>query len=282
MISPRGRQWAARNRASQTDSPSQGPQATVIRFMTPLARLVFLWMLGTLLVSPSVLYSSDDQPHKQNEKTLTQRGDLHTDTEPAVKSRVHLLGGRKSRVRKRRDIQNPTLANRNPFPDLVEEQARQESPKVNHQIQQVGGVGYPLPATLEPPALEIASTPFDEQALRLFQEASQGETSETATGDWILDDALRMMRQTGPVSSKLAASPGFDRLDSLLPEETEENELKTDACADELNAVKVAEQLLRSARLMQKLSDLTPSEVALIKKMREEAAVLLQRKTTRE
>ena len=85
------------------------------------------------------------------------------------------------------------------------------------------------------------------------------------------------MRETGPVSSKLAASPGFDRLDSLLPEE---NELKTDTSNDELNAVKVAEQLLRSARLMQKLSNLTPSEVALIKKMREEAAVLLQRKTT--
>ena len=87
------------------------------------------------------------------------------------------------------------------------------------------------------------------------------------------------MRETGPVSSKLAASSGFDRLDSLLPEE---NELKTATSNDELNAVKVAEQLLRSARLMQKLSNLTPSEVALIKKMREEAAVLLQRKTTSE
>lgn len=279
MISPRGRQWAARNRGSQTDSPSQGPQSTVIRFMTPLARRVFLWMLGTLLVSPSVLYGSDDQPHEKNEKAVAQRGDLQTDTEPAVKSRVHLLGGRKIRLRKRRDIQNPTLANRNPLHDLVEEQARQDSPKVNHQIQQVGGVGYPLPATLEPPTLEIASTPFDEQALRLFQEASQGEIQEAATGDWILDDALRMMRETGPVSSKLAASSGFDRLDSLLPEE---NELKTATSNDELNAVKVAEQLLRSARLMQKLSNLTPSEVALIKKMREEAAVLLQRKTTSE
>ena len=143
MISPRGRQWAARNRASQTDSPSQGPQAKMTRFMTPLARRVFLWMLGTLLVSQSVLYGSDDQPHEQNEKAVKQPVDVQTDTEPAVKSRVHRLGGRKSRIRKRRDIQNPTLANRNSFRDLVEEQARQESPKVNHQIQQVGGVGYP-------------------------------------------------------------------------------------------------------------------------------------------
>ena len=82
---------------------------------------------------------------------------------------------------------------------------------------------------------------LDEQALRLFQEASQGEIQEAATGDWILDDALRMMRETGPVSSKLAASSGFDRLDSLLPEE---NELKTATSNDELNAVEVAEQLL--------------------------------------
>ncbi|MEC8475260.1 MAG: hypothetical protein VXZ38_11450 [Planctomycetota bacterium] len=260
------------------DSPSYGPQAKVSRFVTTLARGVLFWMLGTLLVSPGVLFGSDDQPHGLNKELLT-RGDLHTDTAAAVKSRVHFPGGRKSRIRKRRDIQNRTFSDRNPFRDLVEEQARQENPKVNPQIQQVGGSEYPLPTTLEPSALEIVSTPFDEQALRLFQEASQGEISETATGDWILDDALKMMRQTGPISSKLAASPGFDRLDSPLSEETEKNELKTEMSTDELDAVKVAEQLLRSARLMQKLSNLTPSEVALIKKMREEASVLLQRKS---
>jgi hypothetical protein len=124
-------------------------------------------------------------------------------------------------------------------------------------------------------------TPFDERALLLFQQASEGEFPEGETGDGILDDMLHMMKHTGSISSKLAASRGFEELDSALVQpvpETEPTSEKTHRTKQKSlmdKKARSAEQLLKAARFLEKTQEDSANHVRLIQEMRSTAGDLL-------
>jgi len=153
-----------------------------------------------------------------------------------------------------------------------------EMPATESEIQPVNALEQQMKSDQEQ---KRQLTPFDERALLLFQQASAGEFPEGETGDGILDDMLHMMKHTGSISSKLAASRGFEELDSALVQpvpETEPTSEKTHRTKQKSlmdKKARSAEQLLKAARFLEKTQEDSANHVRLIQEMRSTAGDLL-------
>ena len=86
---------------------------------------------------------------------------------------------------------------------------------------------------------------------------------------------LKVMRQTGPISSRLASSRGFDDLESPLDAKIQARSQSDQAEKTILARAKAAEQLLKAARLLEQQADQLPSAVSLVDEMRVTARELL-------
>lgn len=117
--------------------------------------------------------------------------------------------------------------------------------------------------------------PFETQIQRVFQAAANGEFPDGETGNIVLDDMLKVMRQTGPISSRLASSRGFDDLESPLDAKIQARSQSDQAEKTILARAKAAEQLLKAARLLEQQADQLPSAVSLVDEMRVTARELL-------
>ena len=126
-----------------------------------------------------------------------------------------------------------------------------------------------------PPKSSDKQDSFDEEARRVFEAASNGEFPDGETGNIVLDDMLKVMRQTGPVSSRLASSRGFDELESPLNVEANGHNKVSRSEKHVSSRAKAAEQLLKAARLLEKQTNQLPSSVSLIDEMRVTARKLL-------
>ncbi len=126
-----------------------------------------------------------------------------------------------------------------------------------------------------PPKSSDKQDSFDEEARRVFEAASNGEFPDGETGNIVLDDMLKVMRQNGPVSSRLASSRGFDELESPLNVEANAHNKVSRSQKHVSSRAKAAEQLLKAARLLEKQTNQLPSSVSLIDEMRVTARKLL-------
>ncbi|MCH1496205.1 MAG: hypothetical protein L7U72_13330, partial [Rubripirellula sp.] len=120
-----------------------------------------------------------------------------------------------------------------------------------------------------------AQDPFETQIQRVFQAAANGEFPDGETGNIVLDDMLKVMRQTGSISSRLASSRGFDDLESPLDAKIQARSQSDQAEKTILARAKAAEQLLKAARLLEQQADQLPSAVSLVDEMRVTARELL-------
>ena len=111
-----------------------------------------------------------------------------------------------------------------------------------------------------------SAEPPDAELRQKFEEAATGQFESGGTGDGIADDLLELMRQN-PIADRLSTDPWIDEEDSK-PESLGRSHGASKKAA-------VAEQMLRAARLLEKVGENDPDRVALIKKMRSEARQLL-------
>lgn len=125
-------------------------------------------------------------------------------------------------------------------------------------------------SSAEPPEAELK---------RVFERAANNEFEPGGTGDGILDDVIEVMRQRGSIASRLPADPwmgeerpeaeGLEEETSAIPGHRAGQRVTQKAIA--------AEQMLRAARLLEKVGESEPDRLALIKRMRSEARQLLLR-----
>lgn len=105
------------------------------------------------------------------------------------------------------------------------------------------------------------------EGLKSFQDAVEGKFLPGGTGNPILDDVLQVLKE------KRSVVDGF-------PEDPLLRKSDTDRISDEIDATTsrqavAAEQMLRAARLLEKVSESDADRLALIKRMRSEARRLL-------
>ena len=127
----------------------------------------------------------------------------------------------------------------------------------------------------EPKAFRDEQDPVESQIQSVFEAASNGEFPDGETGNIVLDDMLKVMRQTGPISSRLASSRGFDDLESPLEVKIQSKSQSDQAEKTTSARARAAEQLLKAARLLEQQADQLPSAVSLVDEMRVTARELL-------
>ena len=115
----------------------------------------------------------------------------------------------------------------------------------------------------------------EDAARQVFQEASEGKFPEGETGNFIVDEMLQVMRQSGSISSRLASSRGFADLQSPLDTDPRNETPITPDESKSNRDVKVAEQLLKAARLLEKQPEIGLEEVTLIQQLRAKAGEIL-------
>ena len=86
---------------------------------------------------------------------------------------------------------------------------------------------------------------------------------------------LQVMRQSGSISSRLASSRGFADLKSHLDTDPRNETPITPGDSKSNRDVKVAEQLLKAARLLEKQPEIGLEEVTLIQQLRAKAGEIL-------
>ena len=112
-----------------------------------------------------------------------------------------------------------------------------------------------------------SAEPPDQELQRAFEKAANGEFEPGGTGNGIADDVLEVMRQRRPIADRLPSDPWLDAEDSAIGSSDRDESVTQKAV--------VAEQMLRAARLLEKVSERKPDRVTLIKRMRSEARQLL-------
>ena len=163
----------------------------------------------------------------------------------------------------------------------------QEGTAMGSQLTQAPSA-YPATAQRTHPGAALNSQSFphsdgrrsqrdqtEDVARQVFQEASEGKFPEGETGNFILDEMLQVMRQSGSISSRLASSRGFADLESPLDADPRN---ETSIIPDDSKSnrdFKVAEQLLKAARLLEKQPEIGLEEVTLIKQLRTKAGKIL-------
>lgn len=125
------------------------------------------------------------------------------------------------------------------------------------------------PEQLAPPS---EGSFLNERAFRAFREASEGKFSSGGTGNVILDDVLQVMRKSGPISSRLSSSQLPSDNQSGIPAKPESD---GPGKQEKMRLSRTAEQLLKTARLLDQLSIQDPESVTLAKQMRAMAVRLL-------
>ncbi len=112
-----------------------------------------------------------------------------------------------------------------------------------------------------------SAEPPDPELQQAFERAAIGEFEPTGTGDGIADDVIDIMRQRGSIADRLSTDPWLD--------EEKPRMASSDDAASISRKASAAEQMLRAARLLEKVGDDEPDRSALIKRMRSEARKLL-------
>ena len=128
---------------------------------------------------------------------------------------------------------------------------------------------------LEPNTRLTQQDQTEDAARQVFQEASEGKFPEGETGNFIVDEMLQVMRQSGSISSRLASSRGFADLKSPLDTDPRNETPITPGDSKSNRDVKVAEQLLKAARLLEKQPEIGLEEVTLIQQLRAKAGEIL-------
>ncbi len=142
----------------------------------------------------------------------------------------------------------------------------------------------PLSLPSDPPTIE----PIDDPAARSRiadslkpdsdpqSKGAHGNKKANATGDPILDDVLGIIRQQGSIldGSVLDPAAADDRHDSVLPNSSRADGVNSESRAQD-SVYDVAEQLLRVARLLQRLPGRDAERDELARAMRDQATKLM-------
>lgn len=102
---------------------------------------------------------------------------------------------------------------------------------------------------------------------RTLRDAVEGSFSPEGTGDGVLDDMIEVIKQRGSIVDRFPKDPTVVR-GAEVPAGVTDGEFAA-------RQVIAAEQLLRAARLLEKVPRLDPQQVALVRQMRSQAGRLL-------
>lgn len=130
-----------------------------------------------------------------------------------------------------------------------------------------------------------AEEPPEPKGLKVFRDAAEGRFSSEGTGDPIRDEVLRAIREKGSIASRLPTDPwdhdgpdadaGAGGRGGNSPQSRKIPPIDGSRSNASQKAT-AAEQILRAARLLEKVGENDPGRVTLIRQMRSEAGRLLR------